>query len=172
MELRKITRKKGDLLDQIVFIITATILAIGFFIISFIVPYISDGLNTAGLNNSDEGTSAINDLETFGTRTIQRDFLFLFFGMCIGLMISAYFIRTSPIWLFLYIIFLGITLFIGTYLGYTYQITVENPIFAERLSDQTWIHLIMNNIIKITLGIGALSLIIIFAKPTGPAENI
>ena len=51
--------KKGDILDMIVFLVSLTILAIGFFIFSFVVPSITDGLTSAGLDNSPEGSSAI-----------------------------------------------------------------------------------------------------------------
>ena len=156
--------KKADILDMLVYMVVIFILAIGFFIFAFVVPEITDGLRNAGLNGSAEGLNAIETLNDFGTITIQRGFFLLFIGLAIGVMISSFFIRTHVIWFFLYILFLGLTVFIGSYLGNAYETMVENPIFAERLADQTLINIVMNNMIVVLIGIGALSLIIIFGK--------
>jgi len=156
--------KKGDILDILVFLLTIVILAIGFFTFSYVIPQITDGFKTAGLDNSAEGVSAIDHLESFGIVSIQRGFFFIFAGLIMGIMVSSFFIRTHPIFIFLYIFLLGITLVLGVYLGNMYQTFTENAIFATRLADQTWINLVMNNILKIILGVGAFSIIIIFSK--------
>jgi hypothetical protein len=156
--------KKGDLPDMLVFIIVAFILAIGFFILAFVTPAIADGLNIAGMNNSPEGQDAIEELADLGTVTIQRGFLFLFFGLAISTLITSFFTRVHPMFLFLYILFLGITLFVGTYLGNAYEQVTANPVLAETLASQGMITAIMQNIVMITLVIGALSMIIVFAK--------
>lgn len=156
--------KKGDLPDMLVFVITAVIFAIVLFIFAFIIPEITDGLREGGVNNSVAGEGAIQELQTFGTVGLQRGFFFVFIGLAIGVLVSAFFIRTHPIFIFLYIIFLGLSIFIGYYLGYMFDQFSTNPIFAERLADQTLITFVMDNLLKFVLGIGALSIIIIFAK--------
>lgn len=157
---------KGDLPDILIFLITVFILAIGLFILAFVVPQISGGLNSAGLNSSTEGTNAITRLGEFGTITIQRGFFLLFAGLIMGTLISSFFIRTHPIFIFLYIIFMGLTVFIGTYLGNAYETISNIEIFSDTLASQGLINIVMNNIVKIIIGVGALSLIIIFSKFT------
>jgi len=156
--------KKGDITDMLIFIILVFILAIGLFIFAYIVPQISGGLNEAGLNNTAEGAGAISDLSDFGTITIQRGFFLLFVGLVISTMVTSFFARTHPIFLFLYILILGITVFVGVYLGGAYQDMVNTPIFAETLASQGLINIIMSNILTITIAVGALSMIIVFAK--------
>jgi hypothetical protein len=109
-----------------------------------------------------EGTAAIDKLEDFGLNGIQRGFFFLFIGLCIAQLISAFYIDSHPIWLFLYVIFLGLTVIIGLYLGNAYEQMILSPSFAS--FNQGLITAIMQNSIKIVVGVGALSMIIIFSK--------
>lgn len=156
--------KRGDIKDMLIFLVVIFILAIGFFIFAFVVPQITDGLNDAGLNSSVEGASAITTLSEFGTVNIQRGFLLLFSGLIMSTMITSFFSKTHPIFLFLYIIILGITVFLGVYLGNAYQQFTETDIFVDTLASQGLISIVMNNIITITIAVGVLSMVIVFAK--------
>lgn len=156
--------KKGDVTDMFVFLITVFILAIGLFVFAFTVPRISDGLNSAGLNSSSEGKTAINEMELIGTQLMQRGFLLLFAGIIISTMITSFLTRVHPVFLFLYILMLGLTIFLGIYLGNAYETLTENPTFAEMVESQSFINIIMSNILIISLAVGAMSMIIVFAK--------
>ena len=156
--------KKGDLPDMLIFVLLIFILGVGLFILAFITPQIAEGLNTAGLNSSSEGTNSIDKLASMGTVTIQRGFLFLFFGLAISTLITSFFTRVHPLFLFLYILFLGLTAFIGTFLGNAYEQVTSSPVLADTLASQGMITVIMQNIVLITVVIGALSMIITFAK--------
>lgn len=159
-----VKERKGDLPDMVIFLITIFILAIGLFIFAFITPTITDALADSGLNDSTEGGQAIQRVSEIGTVTIQRGFFFLFIGLAISVMITSFLSRTHPIFLFLYILFLAVTILLGTYLGNAYQQLIENPIFADTLASQTLINLVMDNLLIITLAIGALSFVIVFSK--------
>lgn len=156
--------KRGDITDMLIFIVVVFILAIGLFIFAFIVPQISDGLNDAGLNGTSEGAFAIDSLSDFGTVTIQRGFFLVFAGLIISTMVSSFFARTHPLFLFLYIIILGITVFLGIYLGDAYQQLTDTAIFVDTAASQGLINIVMSNIITIVIAVGALSMIIVFAK--------
>jgi hypothetical protein len=157
-------QKKGEIIDIIILVITTFILAIGFLVIIFVVPNITGGLKTAGLNNSAEGISAIAQLEDFGINGINYGFMFLFFGLIASVMITSFFVRTHPIWLFLYVIFLAITILLAVYLGNAYYDIQNSDTFASMINNASFINLVMNNIVEITLAVGVLSMIIIFAK--------
>ncbi len=173
MRILKLRNKKGDVTDMLVLIVVVFILAIGLFIFAFIIPQIGSGLNDAGLNGTTEGASAITSLSNFGTITIQRGFFLLFVGLIISTMVTSFFARTHPIFLFLYIMILGITVFLGIYLGRAYQDLTEISVFADTLASQTLINIVMNNIITIVIAVGALSMIIVFAKfSTGGGQRI
>lgn len=165
--------KRGDVTDILIFLVLMFVLSIGFFIIAFVVPQITDGLSEAGLNGTTEGAFAISSLSDFGTVTIQRGFFLLFVGLIIGTMVSSFFARTHPIFLFLYIFMLGITVFVGIYLGRAYNQFSETPVFADTLASQGLINIVMSNIITIIIAVGALSMIIVFAKfTTGGGQRI
>ena len=156
--------KKGDITDNLIFLIVIFVLAIGLFIIAFIVPQISTGLDNAGLNSTTEGADAITRLGEFGTVTLQRGFFLIFAGLVMGSLISSFFVRTHPIFMLLYIFMMGLTIFVGTYLGNAYETFSSISVFSDTLASQGLINLVMNNVVKITIGVGALSMIIIFAK--------
>lgn len=169
--MKLIQTKKGDLPDMLVFLITITILATGLFVFAFVVPQIANGLGEAGLNNSAEGRGAISEMSNFGSTVIQRGFFLLFVGLIMSVMITSFLARTHPIFLFLYIIFLGITIFLATYLGNFYETLTATPIFADTLASQSLINVVMTNIVKISLGVGALSMVILFSKFSSSRER-
>ncbi len=159
--------KSGDLPDMLIFLITIFIFAIGLLIFAFVIPSITSGLGVAGLNESDEGKNAIDELTELGVNGLQKGFLFLFVGFIIGLMISSFLVRTHPIFMFLYIIFLGLTVFLGTFIGNAFEQVASSDALAATLASQGLISIVMQNIVVITLIVGALSMIIIFAKFSG-----
>ena len=159
--------KKGDLPDMLIFLITTFIFAIGLLILAFVIPAISDGMNIAGMNSTSEARLAIDELTELGVNGMQRGFLFLFTGFIMGLMISSFLVRTHPIFIFLYVIFLGLTLFLGTFMGNAFEQVATSSALADTTASQGLITIIMQNIVGITLAIGALSMIIIFAKFSG-----
>lgn len=160
----QIKTKKGDVTDMLIFLVAIIVLAIGLFIFAYIIPQISDGLRGAGMNSSTEGEGAISSLNNFGTVTIQRGFFLLMVGLIISTMITSFLTRTHPIFIFIYILFLAVTIFVGTYLGNMYETFANNPVFADTLASQTIINAVMTNLIKIIIGVGALSIIIVFSK--------
>lgn len=163
MNLSKIKRdKRGDIFDMLSFVIVFFILATGFFIISFIVPYITNGLRTAGLNNSAQGRNALNTLDNYGTTGIQKGVFWVFIGLCIATLISAFFADTHPVWLFLYIFILIITIIIAGYLANSYEYMINLNVFNGW--SQSYIAVIMQHIILITLVVAVLSFIIMFTK--------
>ena len=160
----KLTFKKGDPPTMLIFLITIVILGVGLFVLAFVIPSITNGLSVAGLNSSTEGANAISKLSDVGTKTLNNGFLLLFFGLIASTMITSFLVRTHPIFLFLYILFLGVTIFLGTYLANVYESISTIPIFAETLASQTFINLVMENIVKILVAVGGLSMVIVFAK--------
>lgn len=160
----KLKSKKGELTDMFIWLITIFILAVGLFILMYIIPSISNGLRIAGLNNSVEGANAINSLDDIGTHTINNGFLMLFVGLIISTMITSFMVRTHPIFLFLYILFLGITILLSFYLGNAYYDMINNPIFASMYQTATFSNWILGHIAEITVAVGAVSMIILFSK--------
>ncbi len=164
--------KRADVTDILIFSILVFTFAIILFTFTFIIPEITDGLRSGGLNNTPEGSNAIDQLESFGSNGIQRGFFLVFVGLLISNLISAFLVRTHPIFLFLYIFILIITVLIGTYLGNAYDQLRNIPIFAEQLATQTLFNIVMENYIIIILGTSALSMVIAFSKFSSAGRSV
>lgn len=156
--------KKGDLPDMLIFLITIFVFAIGLMILAFIIPTIADGLSSSGLNESSEGFNAIEELSELGASGMQKGFFFLFVGLIMSTMITSFLTRSHPIFLFMYIFFLGVTLLLGGYFGNAFEQFATSPVLVDTLGSQGLISIVMQNIVIITLITGALSMIIVFAK--------
>ncbi len=156
--------KRADVTDMLIFSLMVFVIGVGLFILVFTIDAISDGLRDGGLNNTDEGSNAIDELESFGTVQLQRGFMLFFVGLIMSTMISSFLVRVHPIFLFLYIAFLILTVFLGTYLANAYDTMRTIPIFADELASQTLINVVFENMVIILIAVGALSLFIVFAK--------
>lgn len=156
--------KKGDLPDMLIFLVTIFVVAIGLLVMSFVIPSIADGLSTSGLNNSQGGFDAIQELSDLGSNGLQKGFFFLMVGLMMSMMITSFLTRTHPLFLFMYIFFLGVTIFLGGYLGNAFEQFASSPVLVDTLGSQGLISTVMENIVLITLVTGALSIIIVFAK--------
>lgn len=163
MEKEKFNRR-GDITDMFVFLIVLFILAVGLLVIVYTNSEIVNGFLASGLNETAEQREALDGLDNFGKVTLQRGFLFLLVGLIISTMITSFLARTHPIWMFLYIIMLGLTVFIGIYLGSTYQDVKDMDIFSSIIESQGILNFIMDNLITIVVVVGILSMIIVFSK--------
>jgi len=124
-------------------------------------------IDTTVLNESAAYSSITESFANINQYTVQRGFI-LFFGlMIVGLLVSGFLIRVHPAFLFIYIIFLGLSIFVAVYLSNTYEIIVSNAQFAEIADNYAMITFVMRHAIKILIGVGALSMIIIFGKVGG-----
>lgn len=158
----KIKGKKGDITDILTLVVILFVFTLGFFIISFTVGHITAGLRTASLNNSAEGTNAINTLGDFGSNGIQKGMFWLFIGLSISVLISSFYADTHPIWLFLYVIMLVVAIILAVYLANAYQSATSIDSFGGL--QQPFMTTIMQNIISIIIGIGAISFVIMMVK--------
>lgn len=155
---------KAEVTDMMYFLLVVFVFAVGLFIMIFVTSKISTGIRSANLNTTSAGEQAVQALENISNSTINNGFLMLFAGFVISMMITSFLVRTHPIFLFLYIIFLAVTIILSFYLGNAYYTLQTNPLFTDILSQASYVNLIMNHIAEITIGATALSIIIVFAK--------
>jgi RsiW-degrading membrane proteinase PrsW (M82 family) len=164
--------KKGDVTDTLVFVITVFIISTILLVFAYFIPQLAGGLRGTALNNSAEGANAINQLSNMGTNLMQRGLLIILFGLILGEFITSWFTRVHPIFLVLYLFMLGISLVLGVYLSFAWNQFISNPAAAQMIASQTITLSIMNNLNKITLVTGALSMIIAFSRyATGGGEK-
>lgn len=164
LEKISVKNKRGDVSDILIFASLVFIFAVVLVIFTFIIPEITQGLRDGGLNNTPEGSSAIDQLEDFGSKGIQRGFFLIFMGFIFSTFITSFLARTHPVFFFLYLFVLAITILVGSFLGNAYDDVINIPILADQLASQTLINVVMQNYITIILGVGALSMFIVFGK--------
>ena len=133
----------------------------------FVNTKIQSIISNTALNESNAYTqinSSFTDINLVG---VQRGFT-LFFGiLIIGILVSSFLIRVHPVFIFIYILTLGVAILVAIYLANAYELVVSNPQFAAIAGDYQTMTFVMKNITKILLAVGALSMIIIFGKIGG-----
>jgi len=159
-----VKRKKGDVTAPLLMIIILFTLAVCWIVLSLLGYQFKDIIETTALNNSLAAPTITSGMDVLLTSSIPNGFIILFAFLIIGIIVSSFLIRIHPVFLFLYIIFAGLTLFVGVFLGNAYQKISEVEAFADIISTQTIPIWIMQNNLKIMLAVAALSMIIIFSK--------
>jgi len=172
MHLSRITKdKKGDVSDTMVILLITVFLAISFIVVIYMNTKIKEVITDSALNDTAVASTITDAFDTINTTTVQRGFVLFFSILVIGIIASAFLIRVHPAFLFLYIIVISFTIFVAVYMGNLYDDFTNVSEFATISADQPMINYIMENIVLITLAIGALSMIIVFAKLFGPNNS-
>lgn len=157
-------QKKGDITDITLFLIIIFFLATSLVVTLYANTKIKEVIDTTVLNESAAYASISQSFENINTYGVQRGFTLLFGLLIIGILLSSFLIRVHPVFIFLYILFLGIAIFISVYLANTYEMIVSNGLLAEISSNYATMTWVMQHIGVILLAVGALSMIVIFGK--------
>ena len=160
-------KRKGDPTDILLFLIIVFFLAVSLSVALFANSKIAEVIDTTVLNESEAYQSIHNSFTTINEHTAQQGFT-LFFGiLIIGIIVSSFLVRVHPVFIFIYIIVLGVTILTSVYLANAYAMMVANGQLAEIAANYGMMTFIMRNIVKILLAVGALSMIVIFGKIGG-----
>lgn len=165
------TKKKGDPTDIFLFLIIIFFLTISLVVALYANTKIHEVVSTTVLNESAAYDSINQSFSKINDFAVQRTFAFIFGLLCIGIVVSSFLIRVHPVFIFLYILTLGVAIFVSVFLANSYALLVDNPqllAIADKYEMMTWV---MQNVVKILIGIGALSMIIIFGKLGGGVTN-
>jgi uncharacterized membrane protein YphA (DoxX/SURF4 family) len=160
-------QKRADPTDILLLLVLLFFLAVSFVVAGFMNSKIQDVISNTALNSSSAYESINDSFNNINTTGVQRGFVLFFALLVIGIMVSSFMIRVHPVFIFIYIITLVVAIFLAIYLANTYAMLQDNPLFAELSANNTLITWTMQHIIKILIGVGALSMIIIFGKVGG-----
>jgi hypothetical protein len=163
--------KKSDPTDIILLLVILFFLAVSMTIALFVNEKIKGVIDNTTLNESSAYPKITSSFKTINETTVQRGFV-LFFGLLIiGILVSSFMIKVNPVFIFIYIFTLAIAIFVAVYLANTYELLVSNAQLMAIASNYAMMTWVMQNIVKILLGVGALSMIIIFSKIFGGGES-
>ena len=160
-------RKKGDPTDIFLFLVIIFFIAVSFIVVIFANTKIHEIISTTALNQSDAYSSIDASFTNINDFIIQRGFTLFFAILVMGILVSSFLIRVHPIFIFIYIITLLVTILTAVYLSNTYALLVANAqlaLIADKFATITWV---MQHVTKILLAVGAMSMIIIFGKIGG-----
>jgi len=155
--------KKGSMEDVIFIAIIAAVFAIFILVVAYITPQISDKLRDTDINDSAAARTALNYSDTFASR-LNVVFLIIFVGLLMGMLVSAFLIDAHPIFIPIFIIFLGFAVVAGVIMSNVYEAFSEDTEFAATAAQNTFVSAILGNYVLIIIVIGVLSMILTFGK--------
>jgi len=156
--------KKGSIEDLIFMIITLLGLALFIIIIFYTIPQVTDGLLETEMGD----VEAIQDVFGESDRIMARldpIYLIIFAGLIMSIFIISFMMHSHVIFVPVYIILMGITIAVGAITNHVYNEFAANTNLAAAAASQTYMVAIMDHFLIIMLGVGIISMIIIFAKP-------
>lgn len=166
----KLKNKKGSIQDVFFFIVFVVGLALFFIVIHYVTDEVSDELLKTNLNTSEAAVTALGYYDTLGAQ-YDPIWFFIFVAILMGVLISSFMIKAYPIFIPIYIILLGISVVVGVIMNNVYLEFIANPVLAATAATHTFSNAIINNYVPVVIGVGVLSMIIIFARPRG-AERL
>lgn len=164
--LRKIRRnKKGDVSEYFVLLFMVFFLAVSFVVVAFVNDEFHSIVTDTELSNSPAADDVADGIDNMTTTSIQRGFVMVVFILALGLFVSSFLVRIHQVFLFLYILMLGISIFVSFILANIYQQFINVDAIANSAAgSQVMINWIMQYSGWIMLALGAISIIIVFAK--------
>jgi len=159
--------KQADASMIILIVIIIFFLAVSFLIVNYIGIKFQWIMDNTVLNETEASETISDGISTVTTKTMDNGFILIIAFLIIGIIISSFLIRIHPVWLFLYIIFLGVGIFLGVFLGNAYQKITEVTMLSDAVANMPKTVWMMKNSLKMILATGAMSMIVIFSKILG-----
>lgn len=161
--------KQGDIESIIYIVIFLFVLGIVLFFVSHINNELYSELNSS-LHDSDRNTTqteeVIKQVNTSNSIVWDYAFLGLFIGSLIAIGLSAYAVRISPVFYWVYGIMSLIVLGVGTILSNIWQDTVADPEFTTTLLRFPITNSLLGTYYPVIVtGIIIFSMLLIFGKP-------
>ena len=161
--------KKGSIID-IAFLLVAILgVAIFILIVGYVFPQI-----TSKIKGSDIGTNAnsVVALDTSDNVVGRFDAIFLtiFVGIVISVLITSFFIDSSPILIPIYIIAMAILVIFAVAAEHIYEAFAGADTFSAVAATHPITGYIMAHLVMVAIGVGVLSMILIFAKRGGGGQ--
>ena len=167
-EIEKINlfkKKKASARDIPIIAALIFMFAIGFFIAHFAINSISSEMLSNDVINS---SSAANQTISAGMEvTSQFDYVIfmVFIGLCIALIISAWFIGGNPIFMIIYFIIVAVSVALSAIMANIWEDVSQMSVFGLTLNAFPISNNLMLNLPIYMTVIGFLGLTIMFAKP-------
>lgn len=137
----------------------------GFFVINYVSHSVFDQIQANEvINSTGNATAAFETMTTMANRTDYILFT-LFIGLVLALIVSSWFVAGNPLFTFLYLIVIVITVVLSAILSNVWESVTGKAIFGTTLANFPLTNNLMQLLpIYMTL-IGIVGLVVIFGKP-------
>jgi len=139
-------------------------LAVAFIIGIFVNSTLSGVITSTALNDSAAAGDIVETFDDLNANGIQKAYVLVFALMIIFVMASSFLVRIHPFWMWIYIVMLIVTILTSVFMANTYGALADNAQIGAVIATQPMINFFMENMVKIALGVGALSMVIVFSK--------
>lgn len=155
--------KKGNLPDIALIVVVLFAFAIAATFGKVVIDEMNDNLaNKSSIPNSTK--SVLSGAQGSYNSLVDGAFLFAMVITFIGIVISAFFIRSHPIFFVIGIIFMIFLLFVSMVLQDTWQEMTSKTILGSRAAEFTIIDFILGNLPYVVVIIGFTIIIVLYAK--------
>jgi len=159
--------KRGDLTGVLYLVVM--IAAFAFFIL--IVGYVATTLSTEMKITIGSDDIRVNEsfeaTENTANNTLSATWFIMFGGLLLGLVITAWYMPTKPIFVPIFIILLVVAIIVGVALSNGYESLYGVETLEATADTQTSVNFFMSNLPYVALIVGLIGLIVTFAKPKG-----
>jgi len=164
--------KRADFTGVLYLIVMIAAAAFFILIAGFISTEISGELKTKLNSSTDEVNEAFDATINTAEKTFSAVWYVIFGGLMLGLFITAWHMRTEPIYVPIFIILLVITIIVGVAMSNAYEKLYEVDALSDIADTQGSINFLMGKLPYVALIIGLIALIITFAKPKEGASPL
>ena len=160
----KSLNKKGSIVD--IGFLLVVLLGLGIFImvVAKVFPMITSAIGDTPIGDNVNSAAALNATDSIAGRG-DGVFLIIFIGLTIAIFITSFFIDSSPILIPIYIIAVGLLIIFAVVAENIYESFISEPTFTGIVHPMT--NYIMSHLVLIAIGVGVISMILIFAKRGG-----
>lgn len=162
--------KRGDFTGVLFMIVMIATFAIFLLIVGYIAPEISNEL-VKNIGISSEINNSLIATTNTAQNTLPVVWLFLFGGLMLGLFATAWFVPSHPIFAPVFGILMVITVLVSVALSNAYEELTNNAILAGAAAEQGVVVFIMINLPLLSVILGAIIMVISFAKPPGGDQS-
>ena len=159
--------KRGDFTGLLYLIVMISAFAFFLLIAGFISTTISGELKDKLNSSTTQVNDAFDATTNTANNTLSAVWFIMFGGLLLGLLITAYYIPTNPLFVPVFIILLVITVIVGVAMSNAYETLYETPTLSDMADTQGSIYFIMSNLPYVALILGIITLIVTFAKTRG-----
>lgn len=159
--------KRGSPADLIIFPIKMLVTVVLLLLVGFIMVRFGTEVQGTPINDTEVGHKSTVFMQQIGNENISQYFVLLFAFDMLGIIGTSFLVTLSPFFLIIYIIFMAFAVCISAFSMIFYDRISEVSMLATFIQDHTIMNTIMQYAPIISLVVGALSAIIIMAKPSG-----